>query len=98
VTEQAWRRLQMLRARRQGALDPAARRLPRGELLWTESGPHFVDLDDARMGPALQDLWMLLSGDRRAMTQQLSDLLAAYEDFMPFDRRELASARSAGAR
>ncbi len=64
-----------------------------GNILWTEgremSGPHFVDLDDARMGPALQDLWMLLSGDRRAMTRQLSDLLAGYEDFMRFDRCEL---------
>ncbi|TMH94354.1 MAG: serine/threonine protein kinase, partial [Betaproteobacteria bacterium] len=60
-----------------------------GNILWTESGPHFVDLDDARMGPALQDLWMLLSGERRAMTRQLSDLLAGYEDFMPFERREL---------
>src|SRR5438309_839633 len=39
-----------------------------GNILWTESGPHFVDLDDARMGPALQDLWMLLSGERRAPT------------------------------
>src|SRR5436853_941142 len=60
-----------------------------GNILWTESGPHFVDLDDARMGPALQDLWMLLSGERRAMTRQLSDLLAGYEDFVPFERREL---------
>ncbi len=64
-----------------------------GNILWTESGehpgPHFVDLDDARTGPAMQDLWMLLSGDRRDMTRQLSSLLAGYEDFMNFDRREL---------
>src|SRR5260370_39594962 len=60
-----------------------------GNILWTDQGPHFVDLDDARMGPALQDLWMLLSGDRREMTRQLSDLLAGYEDFMPFERSEL---------
>lgn len=60
-----------------------------GNILWTEAGPHFVDLDDARMGPAVQDLWMLLSGDRRAMTRQLSEVLAGYEDFMAFDRREL---------
>jgi Ser/Thr protein kinase RdoA (MazF antagonist) len=60
-----------------------------GNILWTDSGPHFVDLDDARMGPAMQDLWMLLSGDRAAMTQGLSDVLAGYEDFCEFDRREV---------
>lgn len=60
-----------------------------GNMLWTDDGPHFVDLDDARMGPAIQDLWMLLSGDRAAMTRQLSDVLAGYEDFCDFDRREL---------
>jgi Ser/Thr protein kinase RdoA (MazF antagonist) len=60
-----------------------------GNILWTDEGPHFVDLDDARMGPAVQDLWMLLSGDAPAMTRQLSRVLAGYEDFAPFDRREL---------
>jgi Ser/Thr protein kinase RdoA (MazF antagonist) len=64
-----------------------------GNVLWTEgtemSGPHFVDFDDARMAPAVQDLWMLLSGDRAAMTHQFGDLLAGYEDFREFDRREL---------
>jgi Ser/Thr protein kinase RdoA (MazF antagonist) len=64
-----------------------------GNILWTEygemSGPHFVDLDDARTGPAIQDLWMLLSGDRAAMARQLRDVVAGYEDFMDFDRREL---------
>ncbi len=60
-----------------------------GNVLWTDDGPHFVDLDDARMGPAMQDLWMLLSGDRGSQTRQLSDVLAGYEDFMEFDRREL---------
>jgi Ser/Thr protein kinase RdoA (MazF antagonist) len=60
-----------------------------GNVLWTEEGPHFVDFDDSRMGPAAQDLWMLLSGDRPAMTRQLSDVLAGYEDFAEFDRREL---------
>jgi Ser/Thr protein kinase RdoA (MazF antagonist) len=60
-----------------------------GNVLWTDDGPHFVDFDDARMGPAMQDLWMLLSGDRAAMTRQLSDVLAGYEDFAEFDRREL---------
>lgn len=60
-----------------------------GNILWTHEGPHFVDLDDARMGPAIQDLWMLLSGDRASMTGQMLDVLAGYEDFMPLERREL---------
>lgn len=53
-------------------------------------GPHFVDLDDACMGPAVQDLWMLLSGDRAQRGGQLSRLLDGYEQMRPFDRRELA--------
>ena len=64
-----------------------------GNVLWTENkesrGPHFVDFDDARMGPAVQDLWMLLSGDRASMTRQLGDVLSGYEDFFEFDTREL---------
>ena len=60
-----------------------------GNVLWTADGPHFVDFDDARTGPAVQDLWMLLSGDRAAATRQLAYVLAGYEDFMDFDRREL---------
>ena len=60
-----------------------------GNVLWTEDGPHFVDLDDARMGPAMQDLWMLLSGDRAAMTRQLRVVLNGYEEFADLDRREL---------
>jgi Ser/Thr protein kinase RdoA (MazF antagonist) len=60
-----------------------------GNILWTDDGPHFVDLDDARTGPAMQDLWMLLSGDRAAQSLQLSDVLAGYEEFMDFDRRQL---------
>ena len=58
-------------------------------VLWTVDGPHFVDFDDARNGPAVQDLWMLLSGDRAAMTRQLADVLIGYEDFAAFDTREL---------
>jgi Ser/Thr protein kinase RdoA (MazF antagonist) len=60
-----------------------------GNILWTDAGPHFVDLDDARMGPALQDLWMLLSGNRAAMGAQMHHVLAGYEEFADFDRREL---------
>ena len=60
-----------------------------GNVLWTERGPHFVDLDDAVNGPAIQDLWMLLSGDRAAMSGQLLDVLDGYESFMEFDWREV---------
>ena len=60
-----------------------------GNVLWTDKGPHFVDFDDCRMGPAAQDLWMLLSGERTDMTRQLGDVLAGYEDFCEFDAREL---------
>ena len=64
-----------------------------GNVLWTDSaeahGPHFVDFDDARMGPAVQDLWMLLSGERADRVRQLADVLAGYEDFHEFDAREL---------
>ena len=60
-----------------------------GNMLWTDDGPHFVDFDDSRSGPAVQDLWMLLPGERAAMTASLADVLAGYEDFREFDRREL---------
>jgi Ser/Thr protein kinase RdoA (MazF antagonist) len=60
-----------------------------GNVLWTDAGPHFVDFDDARMGPAVQDLWMMLSGERRDMARQMSDILAGYEDIRAFDPREL---------
>jgi Ser/Thr protein kinase RdoA (MazF antagonist) len=64
-------------------------------VLWTPptgndaGGPHFVDLDDARMAPAVQDFWMLVSGDRPSMSHQLGKLLHGYEDFMEFSDREL---------
>jgi len=69
-----------------------------GNILWTPleapadrlPGPHFVDLDDARMGPAVQDLWMLTSGSRAQRSRQLGLLVDGYEQFRPFDRRELA--------
>ncbi|NWG76156.1 MAG: serine/threonine protein kinase, partial [Rubrivivax sp.] len=61
-----------------------------GNILWTAAGPHFVDLDDALTGPAVQDLWMLLSGSRAERSRQLGAVLDGYEQFMDFDRRELA--------
>lgn len=68
-----------------------------GNILWTEEGnrsgapggPHFVDLDDARMGPAVQDLWMLLAGDRESALKGLAALLRGYRQFREFDLREL---------
>ena len=61
----------------------------RGNVLWTDAGPHFVDLDDCLMGPAIQDLWMLLSGPRREMSEQLGHLLEGYSHFATLDTREL---------
>jgi Ser/Thr protein kinase RdoA (MazF antagonist) len=61
-----------------------------GNILWTpDAGPHFVDLDDARTGLAVQDLWMLLSGERAQRQRQLGALLDGYERMRDFDRREL---------
>lgn len=60
-----------------------------GNILWTDDGPHFVDFDDSRTGPAIQDLWMLLSGDRTEMMRQLSHVLAGYRNFFEFDPCEL---------
>jgi Ser/Thr protein kinase RdoA (MazF antagonist) len=60
-----------------------------GNLLWRDAGAHVVDLDDACMGPAVQDLWMLLSGEPEAMACQLRRLLQGYAPFMDFDRAQL---------
>ncbi len=60
-----------------------------GNVLWTDKGPTFLDLDDCIMGPAVQDLWMLLSGDRTDMERQLSILIEGYEQFFLFDPMEL---------
>ena len=63
-----------------------------GNVLWRrtsqENAPHVVDLDDAMQGPAVQDLWMLVSGDHATMAQQLNTLLEGYEQFCDFDDRE----------
>ncbi len=60
-----------------------------GNILWTDSGAHFVDLDDCQTGPAIQDLWMLLSGSASDMEQQLMLLLNEYTQFFDFDPSEL---------
>ncbi|MGB1447437.1 MAG: serine/threonine protein kinase, partial [Arenicellales bacterium] len=61
----------------------------RGNILWTEKGPHMVDLDDSRMAPAVQDLWMFLSGEREDCEQTLQVLLEGYTGFADFDPAEL---------
>ena len=58
-------------------------------ILWTPQGAHIVDFDDARMGPAIQDLWMFLSGDRAYRTARLADLLDGYTQFYDFYPAEL---------
>ena len=84
-----------------GLIEHAFKRLPElslirlhgdfhpGNILWTDRGAHIVDLDDCRMGPAIQDLWMLLSGDRTQMTLQLVELLEGYNEFFDFDLKQL---------
>ncbi|MBF7071905.1 serine/threonine protein kinase [Glaciecola sp. MH2013] len=59
-----------------------------GNILWRD-GPTFVDLDDCRTGPAIQDLWMMLSGDRQQQFIQLDTLVEAYDEFHSFDTNEL---------
>ncbi|GGY02208.1 serine/threonine protein kinase [Paludibacterium paludis] len=81
--DQAWQRAGDVRVLRlHGDCHP-------GNLLWTDNGPHFVDFDDSRTGPAIQDLWMLLSGDGPEMRAQLNAVLSGYEMFCEFDDREL---------
>ena len=60
-----------------------------GNILWRDEGPHFVDLDDCRTGPAIQDLWMMLSGDRQQQLLQLDTLLMGYEEFFTFESDQL---------
>ena len=60
-----------------------------GNILWTDDGPHFVDLDDARTGPAVQDLWMLLPGERAVAQSALRALLRGYERFHEFHFQEI---------
>ena len=62
-----------------------------GNIMWNrDSGPWFVDFDDCIMAPAVQDLWMLLAGDRASQTAQFSEILEGYEEFCSFNRAEIA--------
>lgn len=61
-----------------------------GNVLWRGETPHFVDFDDARNGPAIQDIWMLLSGERHQQTAQLTEIIDGYNEFCDFDPGQLA--------
>lgn len=60
-----------------------------GNILWRDNAPHFVDFDDARMAPAVQDLWMMLSGERPRQLAQLEALIRGYREFCDFNPAEL---------
>ena len=60
-----------------------------GNILWRDDMPHFVDFDDARMAPAIQDIWMLLSGERHEKLSQLSEIVDGYDEFSEFPHQQL---------
>lgn len=60
-----------------------------GNILWRDDRPHFVDFDDAMSGPAIQDLWMLVSGEKNEQRLQWEEIIEGYEVFRRFDLREL---------
>lgn len=60
-----------------------------GNILWRDDAPHFIDFDDARMAPAIQDVWMLLSGDRARQTAQLNEIMEGYNEFAEFPLHQL---------
>lgn len=60
-----------------------------GNVLWRDGLPNLVDLDDARQAPAVQDLWLMLSGDRHRQTAQLAEILEGYGEFRDFPAAEL---------
>jgi Ser/Thr protein kinase RdoA (MazF antagonist) len=60
-----------------------------GNVLWRDNTPHFVDFDDARNGPAIQDLWMMISGDTDSQSEQMRHILTGYLDFSDFEFNQL---------
>ncbi|MGK0409106.1 MAG: Ser/Thr protein kinase RdoA (MazF antagonist) [Shewanella psychromarinicola] len=81
--KQIWQQHHFTSIRLHGDLHPS-------NILWTPTGPGFVDLDDARQGPAVQDLWMMLTGDRQQQLLQIDLLLEGYQEFCDFDAKQLA--------
>jgi len=60
-----------------------------GNILWRDDAPHFIDFDDSRMAPAIQDIWMLLSGDRARQTAQLNEIIEGYNEFAEFPLKQI---------
>lgn len=60
-----------------------------GNILWRDDAPHFIDFDDARMAPAIQDVWMLLSGDVARQTAQLNEIVEGYNEFSEFPLQQI---------
>ena len=60
-----------------------------GNILWGLNGPSLVDLDDARMGPAIQDIWMLIGADADQQCMRFDDILQGYEEFADFPLQQL---------
>jgi len=60
-----------------------------GNILWRNDAPHFIDFDDSRMAPAIQDVWMLLSGDRARQTAQLNEIIEGYNEFAEFPLQQI---------
>ena len=60
-----------------------------GNILWRDETAHFVDLDDCMMAPAVQDIWMFLSGERHRRQQQLAEVIEGYSEFCDFEPRQL---------
>ena len=60
-----------------------------GNLLWRDESLYMVDMDDCRQGPAIQDLWMMLSGERDQRQAQLAELVDGYNEFHDFNPSEL---------
>ena len=61
-----------------------------GNVLWKDNAPNFVDFDDTMNGPAIQDLWMMLSGSRDQKQAQLLELVKGYNEFFHFPVTELS--------
>ncbi len=60
-----------------------------GNILWRDDAPHFIDFDDSRMAPAIQDIWMMLSGDRARQTAQLNEIIEGYNEFSEFPLQQI---------
>jgi len=60
-----------------------------GNVLWRDDAPNFVDFDDTMMGPAIQDIWMMLSGERDQKQGQLLEIVEGYNEFYDFNPKEL---------